>query len=83
MLEVYGLGKSIAQVLWGTKMKYDPEWILAALADLTEFTEANEMNRSHEAISRALEVVRLEVLDFKIVLEDAKKEQSFSDTEAD
>ena len=64
-------------------MKYDPEWILAALADLTEFTAANEMNRSHEAISRALEIVRLEVLDFKISAEATTKDQSFSDTEVD
>lgn len=64
-------------------MKYDPEWILAALADLTEFTAANEMNRSHEAISRALEIVRLEVLDFKISAEATTKDQNFSDTEVD
>lgn len=64
-------------------MKYDPEWILAALADLTEFTAANEMNRSHEAISRALEIVRLEVLDFKISAEATTKDQYFSDTEVD
>ncbi len=44
-------------------MKYDPEWMLAVLADAREFFDANEMPRSRDAIEVALVKAHEELTD--------------------
>ena len=45
-------------------MKYDPEWMLAVLADAREFFDANEMPRSRDAIEAALVKAQEELTEF-------------------